>query len=69
MNLSDLTPNNSNNKEISSPLESIIQNNQSNSNTSKQGQIIAYNEFLKDENFNLRMALEKQKVRLHSRVD
>lgn len=37
----------------------LIENN---SDIAKYKQIIAYNEFLKDENFNLRMTLEKQKV-------
>ena len=52
-------------KDSSIPKDHSIQTIQLNSNTSKYSQILSYNEFLKDENFNLRMSLEKQKVSLH----
>jgi hypothetical protein len=59
--------------ELSSPVsdqnmqkleENLANSIENHTDLAKYKQIIAYNEFLKDENFNLRMTLEKQKVKM-----
>ncbi len=43
--------------------ENLVNSIENHTDHAKYKQIIAYNEFLKDENFNLRMTVEKQKVK------